>query len=175
MQLQQVDACTSFEPHTFTAWSVGTGSHSASGFRAWGSFWLWLFSFFPCLFQTNCTYFSHLLFFKPGPCNSVNYSALRGYLGQAYVLGFFVVAFKVFWGFLKSLTNVMIQSCSFYRHGMNSLFANMSHFMESLHIVKKVAVPRWLFPKNPVSFKDIWALECLHMSDWEYASSLWQL
>lgn len=86
---------------------------------------------------------------------------------------FFVL--KAFWGFLKSLTNVMIQSSDFYRHSMNSLFANMSQLMKSLHIVKKVTVPMWLFPKNPVSFKDIWASEWLHMSEREYASSLWQL
>lgn len=86
---------------------------------------------------------------------------------------FFVL--KAFWGFLKSLTNVMIQSSDFYRHSVNSLFANMSKLMESLHIVKKVTVPMWLFPKNPVSFKDIWASEWLHMSEREYASSLWQL
>jgi len=51
--------------------------------------------------------------------------------------------------------------------------------METLHIVTKVTVPMWLFPKHPVtpfvSFKDIWASERLHMSEWECASPLWQL
>lgn len=73
----------------------------------------------------------------------------------------------------------MIQSNNFYRHFMNSQFSNMSQLMETLHIVTKVTVPMWLFPKHPVtlfvSFKDIWASERLHMSEWECASPLWQL
>lgn len=73
----------------------------------------------------------------------------------------------------------MIQANHFYRCFMNSQFSNMSQLMETLHIITKVTVPMWLFPKHPVtlfvSFKDIWALELLHMSEWERASPLQQL
>lgn len=73
----------------------------------------------------------------------------------------------------------MIQNNHFYRLLMNSHISNMCQLIETSHIVTKVTVPTWLFPKHPVtllvSFKDIWALEWLHMSEWECASPLWQL